>query len=891
MKRLIGVIVLAVLLISAPSAFSLSVSISPSLIDMDDTVHSFNVAVKDAADLGAFEFSLRYDPSIVTIETVTLGDFLGSTGRTAWGEKYPDKKSLVIDNDGGSLKYMEFTMSPPDIGPSGDGILATITFLMKEQTDTSLTFDPNRSYLTDTKGKALFAEWVSGEITQVCTIKADAGSCGTVTPSGDVLVECGTDKTFTITSDACHTIEDVEVNGVSVGAVSSYTFKDIQGDSNTIKAVCISKPPYSITAGAGTGGNISPSGENSVSCGGNQTFAISPDSCYHIADVKADGGSVGAVSSYTFGNVTANHSISADFAKNQCKITSSATPPAGGSISPSPNVTAPCGEDISFTVKPNPNYQIVDVVADGKSVKATVQMNADGSGSYTFKNVVCGNNETVHNIDAVFDVISYTITPSVRVIETGMEPAGGNIEPSQPVTVAKSSDKTFTITPNPCYEIADVTVDGVSVMDKVQVNADGSVTYTFINVNANHEIVVSFTSKTYLIKLGKTVGGAVSPIGNYPVSPSEDETLSGTVNVLCGYWLSVKITPEACYEIKEIRMDGAAVEFQKKPDGSAQYDFTDGKEHRIDADFVKKRFDIEVSSEGVGSVEVCSGDVCETIDLSDKKNKVSVECGADQIFEFTSSEAGCQVAEVRVDGQANGVAKSNCNYSFQNVKENHRLFVIFNTRIIKASAGEHGAIDPSGDVTVSNGGKVSFTITPEETYAIADVRIDDRYSGMANVSINEQGVGTYTFENVTQDHSIQVLFTPLIITASAVGHGKIEQAGEVKVGYGGKVSFTITPDECYQISDVKADDLSVTEDIAIDEKGVGTYTFENVTQSHTVAAMFLQCIGGDIDEDGVVTLKDAVSGLKRLVNTDDETVELSQVICALKILTEKACKD
>lgn len=425
MKRLIGVIVLTGLLISVQSAFSLTVSISPELIDMDDTAHSFNVAVKDAADLGAFEFSLKYDPNIVTIETVTLGDFLESTGRTAWGEKYPDKKSLVIDNDGGSLKYMEFTMSPPDTGPSGDGILATITFLMKAQTDTTLVFDEKRSFITDIKGKALFAEWVSGEITQVCTIKADAGSCGTITPSGDVLVECGTDKTFAITADACHTIEDVEVNGVSIGAVSSHTFKDIQGDDNTIRAVCVSKPPYIVTAAAGTGGNISPSGEVSATCGGNQTFTINPNSCYHISDIKADGISVGAVSSYEFKNVTANHSISADFAKNQCKITSSATPAAGGSISPSPDVVAACGEDISFTIKPNPNYQIVDVVADGKSVKANVQTNADGSGSYTFKNVVCGHNETVHNIDAVFDVISYTITPSVQVIESGMEPAGG----------------------------------------------------------------------------------------------------------------------------------------------------------------------------------------------------------------------------------------------------------------------------------------------------------------------------------------------------------------------------------------------------------------------------------------------------------------------------------
>lgn len=442
----------------------------------------------------------------------------------------------------------------------------------------------------------------------------------------------------------------------------------------------------------------------------------------------------------------------------------------------------------------------------------------------------------------------------------------------------------FSMTPNPCYEIADVSIDGVS---------QGAIaSYEFKNADANHEIVVSFTSKTYLIKLGKTVGGTILPSGN-SVSPSEDETLSGIVNVLCGYWLTVKITPEACYEIKEIRVDGAAAEFQKKTDGSAQYDFTDGKEHRIDADFVKKHLDIEVSSEGVGSIEACSGDVCETIDLTDEKNKVNVECGADQTFEFTSSETGCQVAEVRVDGQVNGEAKSNCKYSFQSVKENHRLFVSFNTRIVKASAGDHGTIDPSGDVTVANGGKVSFTITPDETYAIAGVRIDEWSLDMANVSINEQGVGTYTFENVTEDRKIQALFTPLIITASAGDHGKIEQAGEVAVGYSEKVSFTITPDECYQISDVKADDVSVTEDVVVDEKGVGTYTFENVTQDHSIEATF-ECVKGDIDGDGSVTLKDAVSALKILAGREISVslcqcvkIDLAEAVYVLNVLMEK----
>ena len=68
-----------------------------------------------------------------------------------------------------------------------------------------------------------------------------------------------------------------------------------------------------ITATAGANGSISPTGSITVSSGGNQTFTIAPNSGYQVASVTVDGTPVGAVSSYTFSNVTSNHVISASF--------------------------------------------------------------------------------------------------------------------------------------------------------------------------------------------------------------------------------------------------------------------------------------------------------------------------------------------------------------------------------------------------------------------------------------------------------------------------------------------------------------------------------------------------------------------------------------------------
>jgi len=70
---------------------------------------------------------------------------------------------------------------------------------------------------------------------------------------------------------------------------------------------------FTISASAGSNGSITPSGNITVFSGSNYTFTITPNSGYYIDNVLIDGVSVGNVTSYTFINITANHSISASF--------------------------------------------------------------------------------------------------------------------------------------------------------------------------------------------------------------------------------------------------------------------------------------------------------------------------------------------------------------------------------------------------------------------------------------------------------------------------------------------------------------------------------------------------------------------------------------------------
>jgi hypothetical protein len=185
--------------------------------------------------------------------------------------------------------------------------------------------------------------------------------------------------------------------------------------------------------------------------------------------VLVDGQSVGTQSSYTFTNVDADHTISATFAEipdNHIVITVNADA-EGGSVSPSGTQSIEQGEDFTFNVTPNACYVIGSVTVNGTAVTL------DDNNSYTINNVT-----TEQTINVTFNLITYTITASAG--------NGGTITPAGDVVVNCGESKTFTITANDGYEIADVVVNGLSI---------GAVaSYTFPSVSENgHSIVASFS--------------------------------------------------------------------------------------------------------------------------------------------------------------------------------------------------------------------------------------------------------------------------------------------------------------------------------------------------------------------------------------------------------------
>ncbi|MGA2242279.1 MAG: metallophosphoesterase, partial [Verrucomicrobiota bacterium] len=124
----------------------------------------------------------------------------------------------------------------------------------------------------------------------------------------------GTYNTIKILPSTGHLRVTVTPTQATVDYISSSSTAGTVNYSYTIAPNGPAETNYTITATAGANGSISPSGAVGVPTGSNQSFTITPNGGYVVADVLVDDISQGAVTSYSFTNVVADHTISASFA-------------------------------------------------------------------------------------------------------------------------------------------------------------------------------------------------------------------------------------------------------------------------------------------------------------------------------------------------------------------------------------------------------------------------------------------------------------------------------------------------------------------------------------------------------------------------------------------------
>jgi hypothetical protein len=290
-------------------------------------------------------------------------------------------------------------------------------------------------------GNVSFVPFLDSPNTQAPTfVNATAGSGGSISPSGVISTNYGGSQTFTITPNTGYYVVNVLVNGTSVGAVSSYTVKNIQGATTISATFAINT--YSLTVNVGSGGSSNIASQT-VNFGSVENFEFTPDTGYSVADVVVNGTiGEGAVTSLST-TITGPTTVSVNFSINTYTIT--ITQSANGQIAPG-TTTVNYGANQNFTITPNNGYYIASITEDSGPLMVT----SPSGQTVNFTHVTAA-----HTLTATF-APNPTPTPSSTLAPTASPtatPAPISTPTPAPTLTPNQLSSTSTQNPTSIYEI------------------------------------------------------------------------------------------------------------------------------------------------------------------------------------------------------------------------------------------------------------------------------------------------------------------------------------------------------------------------------------------------------------------------------------------------------
>ncbi len=257
--------------------------------------------------------------------TVTVDGNVTASGLESYGIDVWDGGIAIINGDVSAVGLDSYS-----VATDGAGSNATVTG------NVAASGGQNYGIAAGYGGIANIYGHVSVQDEGSCAVYAFVGGTanitGNMTADGDpscALCAEDTDSVIEVIGNVTAADDYIILNdvpkGVGEGTAGTGVYEHYLIYDDGASAVRI-RNTYDITASAGNGGSIEPSGTVAVPRGDSQTFSITADSGCVITSVMVDGTNEGAISSYTFENVSENHTISAIFTSEQPTITTTALP-------------------------------------------------------------------------------------------------------------------------------------------------------------------------------------------------------------------------------------------------------------------------------------------------------------------------------------------------------------------------------------------------------------------------------------------------------------------------------------------------------------------------------------------------------------------------------------
>lgn len=649
-----------------------------------------------------------------------------------------------------------------------------------------------------------------------------------VPPDSDMRWSSGETLTFYAPGVKNVQILYARAGGSQYALMSSADFEGISNSSTSLN----------IMAGAGAGGNISPSGAVAVVYGGSQTFLIVPDTGYRISDVKVDGDSIGAVSTYTFSMVTKSHAIYAAFEENPV-YTITATAGPNGLITPPGSTLVNSGGSQAYNITPNSGYDVLDVEVDSMSVGPVT--------NYTFTNVVAN-----HTIEATFGtafpVANFTATPltgGVPLTVTFTDLSTNN--PTSWLWNFGDPVNTTSVLQNPTHIYS---LPGNYSVELTATNEAGSNKtvrqgYIFTYYPAVANFTATPTSGSYGLS-GLTVQFTDHSTGG--VSSWDWDFGDGSYSEY-----NTHQNPGHTFNAVGLYSVNLSVANTFSSDYLLRTNYINVTPNAPTSDFETYDNDVDMNplSSGAAPLSVFFYDLC-----SDEPTSWTWNFGDGNVTTITK-DGSHEYADIYHTFTSPGTYNVSLTANNEWGSDTSYKTITATGLTITASSGPNGAVTPSGVTTVSYGATPTYTITPDAGYHVADVLVDGTSVG---------AVTSYTFPPVTTNKTISATFAinTYTITASSGANGAITPTGVTTVNYGGSQAYTITPVIKYHIDTLTVDGVTTTYPPKINSP----YTFSNVQANHTISVTFAKNLRQEIFFDTFDLLAPASNGWT-VVSTPD----------------------
>ena len=553
---------------------------------------------------------------------------------------------------------------------------------------------------------------------------------------------------------------------------------------------------HTITATAGKGGSIDPSGAVQITDGKSRTFTITPDEGYFLSDVKVDNKSIGPKNSYTFTNVKEDHSITAEFTSRTGgdktvlleedfqNCTAGGAFPDGWTVESTNSnstwtvykyyhadntLTASCTEDYSGKAKQD--ERLITPVLDMSNGGGAISFRYIGGkyptidGDYTVKLEASKDGSTWTTLwtstdlkKATYDEIGYsgnTLSANVAVnIPTELQSATTKLAFRYERPAGENSGRGAVDDIRIMANQASSSGEESTLLDE---NFDDCITSGY---SGNIPSTWSQTGKntgSYTWRIYKTNGHITAYCSNDNSSYDGDYGTWGTGQD------EYLITPAL-----DLSGKTASMTFQFSSNNVKQIQETLSRSGTT--------FTLEASKDGTTWTPIWNAAsivdwLTETVVSSAYKTaNVTVEIPA----EFQTSGVKFAFRYQTKNGNTGG-----CTVLIDDVKlttsgGSSETPTQPTTYTITASAGQGGSITPSGEVSVAKGGSQTFTIKPSDNYEIADVKVD---------GVSKGAVETYTIGDVNENHTIAATFTEKAVTLPDSIHEDFNGSEELPAGW------------------------------------------------------------------------------------------------------------